>query len=114
MTERQKRKDTWSLKDEQLLAEVVLTHIREGSSQLNAFEEVGEQLSRSSAACGFRWNSTIRKLYEVEIKAAKQLRFSRKTGMKVDVRQLSEDPASAYETSNTTGGILPYQPRDIS
>ncbi len=55
------RQDAWSHEDDLLLADTVLRHIREGSTQLAAFEEVAEALSRTSAACGFRWNSTIRK-----------------------------------------------------
>ena len=48
------RQDAWTDEDDLLLAETVLRHVREGSTQLNAFEEVGDQLNRTSAACGFR------------------------------------------------------------
>ncbi|TWI55789.1 RsfA family transcriptional regulator [Halalkalibacter nanhaiisediminis] len=68
------RQDAWSTDEDLILAEVVLRHIREGSTQLSAFEEVGERLSRTSAACGFRWNSTIRKKYESAIALAKKQR----------------------------------------
>jgi RsfA family transcription factor len=68
------RQDAWSLEEDSLLAQVVLKHIREGSTQLQAFEEVGIRLSRSATACGFRWNSSIRKQYETEIKTAKNQR----------------------------------------
>ena len=30
----------------------------------SGFEEVGKKLSRTAAACGFRWNSSIRKQYK--------------------------------------------------
>ncbi|WYP25073.1 RsfA family transcriptional regulator [Alkalihalobacillus sp. FSL W8-0930] len=66
------RQDAWSEDEDLLLAEVVLRHIRESSTQLAAFEEVGKKLSRSSAACGFRWNSTIRKKYESAVALAKK------------------------------------------
>lgn len=66
------RQDAWSEDEDLLLAEVVLRHIRESSTQLAAFEEVGKKLSRSSAACGFRWNSTIRKKYESAVSLAKK------------------------------------------
>ncbi|MDQ0206458.1 RsfA family transcriptional regulator [Alkalicoccobacillus murimartini] len=66
------RQDAWSDDEDLLLAEVVLRHIRESSTQLAAFEEVGRKLSRSSAACGFRWNSTIRKKYESAVSLAKK------------------------------------------
>lgn len=55
------RQDAWSTEDDLILAEVTLRHIREGSTQLAAFEEVGEKIGRTSAACGFRWNSCVRK-----------------------------------------------------
>ncbi|MDV2685321.1 RsfA family transcriptional regulator [Alkalihalophilus lindianensis] len=68
------RQDAWSTDEDLILAEVVLRHIREGSTQLAAFEEVGDRLSRTSAACGFRWNSAIRKKYESAIGLAKKQR----------------------------------------
>jgi prespore-specific regulator len=68
------RQDAWSQDEDLLLAEVVLRHIREGGTQLQAFEEVGKQLSRTSAACGFRWNSFVRKQYKTGIELAKKQR----------------------------------------
>ncbi|WP_209125475.1 RsfA family transcriptional regulator [Alkalihalobacillus sp. BA299] len=68
------RQDAWTNDEDLILAEVVLRHIREGSTQLAAFEEVGERLQRTSAACGFRWNSTIRKKYDAAITLAKKQR----------------------------------------
>lgn len=66
------RQDAWSQDEDKLLAETVIEHIRTGSTQLKAFEEVGKQLSRTPAACGFRWNSNVRKLYKEDIAKAKQ------------------------------------------
>ncbi|GAB2543042.1 RsfA family transcriptional regulator [Gracilibacillus alcaliphilus] len=68
------RQDAWSPNEDKLLAETVLQYIREGKTQLTAFREVGEKLSRTSAACGFRWNATLRKQYEEAIQLAKQER----------------------------------------
>lgn len=68
------RQDAWNEDEDLLLAETVLRHIREGSTQLAAFEEVGKKLSRTSAACGFRWNSLVRKRYENAISLAKKQR----------------------------------------
>ncbi|MGB3889984.1 MAG: RsfA family transcriptional regulator, partial [Priestia megaterium] len=48
------RQDAWTHDEDLLLAEIVLRHIREGGTQLAAFEEVGKKLTRTSAACGFR------------------------------------------------------------
>jgi prespore-specific regulator len=71
------RQDAWTKDEDAILAEVTLRHIREGSTQLVAFEEVGEKLTRTPAACGFRWNSLIRKQYEKAIAEAKKLRKER-------------------------------------
>lgn len=68
------RQDAWSEEDDLMLAEVTLRHIREGSTQLAAFEEVGERIGRTAAACGFRWNSFVRKKYEAAIQIAKAQR----------------------------------------
>ena len=68
------RQDAWSPDEDLLLAEVVLRNIREGGTQLKAFEEVGKQLTRTAAACGFRWNSYVRKQYKSGIELAKKQR----------------------------------------
>lgn len=68
------RQDAWNQDEDLLLAEVVLRHIREGGTQLAAFEEVGRKLSRTAAACGFRWNSYVRKQYKTGIELAKRQR----------------------------------------
>jgi len=72
------RQDAWPHEDDLLLAETVLRHIREGSTQLNAFEEVGDILNRTSAACGFRWNAEVRNKYVQAIELAKRQRKERK------------------------------------
>jgi prespore-specific regulator len=66
------RQDAWSHEDDLLLAETVLRHIREGGTKLNAFEEVGDRLDRTGAACGFRWNAIVRKKYEQAVSIAKR------------------------------------------
>ena len=69
-----KRQDAWTKDEDMLLAETVLRYIREGNTQLEAFKKVAKELSRTSAACGFRWNANIRKQYEHAIKMAKEAR----------------------------------------
>jgi prespore-specific regulator len=71
------RQDAWSEENDLLLAETVLRHVREGSTQLNAFEEVGDKLNRTSAACGFRWNAVVRHRYEKALQLAKKQRKQR-------------------------------------
>lgn len=75
------RQDAWSHEDDLLLAETVLRHIREGSTQLNAFDEVGDKLNRTSAACGFRWNAEVRVKYDNAIDLAKRQRKEKKRAM---------------------------------
>lgn len=71
------RQDAWTDENDLLLAETVLRHVREGSTQLNAFEEVGDKLDRTSAACGFRWNAVVRHRYEKALQLAKKQRKQR-------------------------------------
>ncbi|MFC7393227.1 RsfA family transcriptional regulator [Scopulibacillus cellulosilyticus] len=80
------RQDAWSHEDDLLLAETVLRHVREGSTQLDAFEEVGDKLNRTGAACGFRWNAIVRKKYEQAIEIAKKQRKQRKRAEQQRVR----------------------------
>lgn len=68
------RQDAWMEDNDILLAETVLRHVREGSTQLSAFEEVGDALNRTAAACGFRWNAVVRREYEDELEEAKKER----------------------------------------
>lgn len=71
------RQDAWTEENDLLLAETVLRYVREGSTQLNAFEEVGDKLNRTSAACGFRWNAVVRHRYEKALQLAKKQRKQR-------------------------------------
>jgi prespore-specific regulator len=75
------RQDAWTHEDDLLLAETVLRYIREGGTQLEAFEEVGDKLNRTAAACGFRWNAEVRKNFEQAINLAKKQRKERKRAL---------------------------------
>jgi len=75
------RQDAWTEENDLLLAETVLRHVREGSTQLNAFEEVGDRLNRTSAACGFRWNAVVRHDYEKALQLAKKQRKQRQRAL---------------------------------
>lgn len=98
------RQDAWTEDDDLLLAEVTLRHIREGSTQLAAFEEVAEKLGRTPAACGFRWNSCVRKNYDAAIQIAKSQRQGlnkrRKKQVSVSQSELERqsDPVSSLAT----------------
>ncbi|MBM6616806.1 RsfA family transcriptional regulator [Bacillus suaedaesalsae] len=100
------RQDAWSEEDDLLLAETVLRHVREGSTQLNAFEEVGDKLNRTASACGFRWNAVVRDQYEKALDLAKKQRKQRLRAMgqgKPAKKQLLYSPpmpTTITETSN--------------
>ncbi|MET3209751.1 UNVERIFIED_CONTAM: prespore-specific regulator [Paenibacillus sp. PvR008] len=76
------RQDAWSQSDDDLLTKTVLTYIRSNKTQLTAFQEVGKELNRTAAACGFRWNSALRHKYYNEIKAAKEESMNNKRSSK--------------------------------
>lgn len=66
-----RRQDSWTSEEDLFLAETVLRYIRKNKTQLEAFKEAGKKLSRTAAACGFRWNATLRKQYVEAIEIAK-------------------------------------------
>lgn len=72
------RQDAWSEEEDLLLVNTVLEYIKRGQTQLESFAKVAKQLNRTPAACGFRWNATIRKHYPGEIEEAKMIRKSKK------------------------------------
>lgn len=84
------RQDAWSHEDDLLLAETVLRHIRDGSTQVAAFDEVGDQLNRTSAACGYRWNAAVRNQYEQAVGIAKKQRKEKKRAAQSNVNKLEQ------------------------
>lgn len=94
------RQDAWSHEDDLLLAETVLRHVREGSTQLKAFEEVGDQLNRTSAACGFRWNAEVRGNYVEAMELAKRQRKERKRALAREARNISKQGPSFTNLNN--------------
>ena len=97
------RQDAWSQDEDLLLAEVVLRHIREGGTQLQAFEEVGKKLSRTSAACGFRWNSYVRKQYKSGIELAKRQRKELKKQVVTTEGEVIQDSVKVETVSSPVG-----------
>jgi len=81
---RANRQDAWTKEEDDLLTKTVIDYIRQGYTQLESFRQVAEQLNRTAAACGFRWNATLRKRYTEEIEQAKQVR------KKTQINNLSE------------------------
>jgi prespore-specific regulator len=98
------RQDAWTQDEDLLLAEVVLRSIREGGTQLQAFEEVGKKLSRTAAACGFRWNSTIRKQYKTGIELAKKQRKEIKKSSELEPKEQEFAIESSFIPNKETEG----------
>ncbi|WLR49966.1 RsfA family transcriptional regulator [Bacillus tianshenii] len=105
------RQDAWSHEDDLILAETVLRHVREGSTQLKAFEEVGSHLHRTAAACGFRWNSEVRQKYDQAMEIAKKQRKEkqRSEGKQFAIVEMQEEPQENIQeitsTESTTGTL---------
>jgi prespore-specific regulator len=93
------RSDAWTLADDERLADLVLHHIRTGSTQLKAFEDAGNELGRTSAACGYRWNGVLRKDRKSEIEAAKQARKVAQKASSVTTRSAEYDSSAVTVTS---------------
>lgn len=96
----------WSKNEDQMLAEVVLKYIEDGSTQLAAFAEVGERINRSSEACGFRWNSVLRRKYESSLQIVQEQRRSRsgRTGS----NPLSEEEWNEKGIPKTVNWMIRY------
>lgn len=69
------RQDAWSAEDDLILAEITLRHIREGSTQLAAFEEVGEKSEEPRQPAGSAGTA-------VSVKAMRMQSGSRKDSAK--------------------------------
>ncbi|HLR43437.1 MAG TPA: RsfA family transcriptional regulator [Pseudogracilibacillus sp.] len=85
---KQIRQDAWSQEEDSLLAEIVLHYIENGDTQIEAFKEAAKQLQRTPAACGFRWNASIREKHEAEIARA---RSNKRTKQKESIKVESND-----------------------
>jgi RsfA family transcription factor len=91
------RQDAWTDDEDIILAETVLQHIREGKTQLEAFGVVAKQLTRTPAACGFRWNAAIRKQYKDQISIVKEMR--KQSG------RTDNSPESGFQPNNDKSPI---------
>lgn len=104
------RQDAWTKDEDILLAEIVLRHIRSGKTQLEAFKKAGEALSRTPAACGFRWNASLRKHHTEAINLAKNSRkqslFDKATTINMDERHTIESAISMLERVKNHVGKL--------
>lgn len=95
------RQDAWTQEEDLFLAETVLRHIRDGKTQLEAFKEVGRELSRTSAACGFRWNATLRNQYEEAIQHARDKRKKTPIQLQQTISGNESVPTNIHEVIQT-------------
>jgi prespore-specific regulator len=73
------RQDAWTVEEDSLLTDIVLDSIRSGKTQLSAFQDAAEKLSRTASACGFRWNARIRKEKREEMQQARLVKTKEST-----------------------------------
>lgn len=107
------RQDAWTHAEDVELADVILRHIKEGSTQLAGFTEAGRRLSRTPAACGFRWNSAIRKSNEEALKKAKTIRKQNKNQMKKALHQTQQEDPAFSATALDQVSHVPLSESDI-
>lgn len=101
------RSDAWTPEDDKRLADLVLNHIRTGSTQLKAFEEAANLLGRTAAACGYRWNGVVRREYRDQIEKAKAAR-KKASSAPVDITTApsATKPTVAETTSDSMQDVL--------
>jgi hypothetical protein len=105
------RQDAWTKEEDTYLAEVVLKTINEGETQLAAFKIVAKELSRTPAACGYRWNSFVRKFYKDDIENAKNSSKKLEKGKKVEINhtiQNNELENSPFEEEITFNAVYDF------
>jgi len=100
------RQTAWTKNEDTILVNTVLRYIREGRTQLDAFEEVAHQLSRTPAACGFRWNATLRKQYDAKVKQAKSSRQKSSRSNDTNKRVLPHALSNINEHIHTAIALL--------
>lgn len=113
------RQDAWSEKEDALVAEIVLKHIRTGSTQTKAFEEVGEFLRRTSAACAFRWNNVLRPQYEDAFDLAKKHRLMKSKELERKTKTVNnvasfEKNKEERKRGESTSSVTPTQSPELT
>lgn len=67
----------WTEGEDRLLKKTVLEAIRQGGTQIEAFQKVGEKLNRTPGSCGFRWNAVIKQQDPHSFHEAKKERITK-------------------------------------
>lgn len=92
----------WTEEQDSLLKEVVLEAMRNGTTQLEAFQIVAEQTNRTPGSVGFRWNNTVRKTASKEIEIIKrgQKRNTNQKHNNKDKNKSLNDNTSSHTTKS--------------
>jgi len=93
------RMDGWSDKEDEVLVSIVLSYVKQNKTQLLAFEQAAYRLDRTNAACGFRWNSYLRKLDSVKRRFEKARHEGRVGAGKVRSYAVKRDEAESIQRS---------------
>ena len=102
------RSDAWTPEDDDRLSTLVLQHIRTGSTQLRAFEEAANELGRTAAACGYRWNGVVRKGYRDDIEVAKRDRKSAQKMSHADSMAKGLEIATPMNSSESMKDVVKF------
>jgi len=65
------RANSWSMKDEERLAEIVLDGIRSGDTVDVIMRRASEEFGRSAGGCKFHWYGCLKAAYEDEVQQAR-------------------------------------------
>lgn len=104
-----RRKDQWTLQDDENLAEIVIQSVQSGKTQLEAFEIAAEKLGRTKQACGFRWNKTLRAQYgQVLLSVKKRPKQMMRSHLKLALSSF-EELSEAYQQLELKYKELQYE-----
>lgn len=85
------RSNSWTSQEDTLLAEAIVTSVRNGRTIGDACRAVAGQLGRTPGACMFRWTQTLRTVYQAQLEAARRERLG--NGLPVTPANTDLDPS---------------------
>lgn len=104
-----RRKDQWTLEDDEKLAEIVIQAVQGGKTQLEGFQLASEVLGRTKQACGFRWNKTLRQQYgQVLLSLKKRPKQMMRSHLKLALNSF-EELTEAYQQLEVSYKELQYE-----
>lgn len=67
------RMPSWSNDEDEVLAHIVLSFIKEGKPRYEAYELAAEELMRSPMSCRTRWEKSLKQQYEIKSKVSNRV-----------------------------------------